>query len=122
MTYMIKTVKFIDLDLTLMGTREKIALEKTLGCSPLNFIFGMMGGAMNGEEIDFSKMQIPTLPVMTTILWSSAQKLNTGISMDKMMDLIDTWLEQEEGHSVIELFEVVMEVLQTGKYLPSEEK
>ena len=35
-----------------------------------------------------------------------------------MMDLIDIWLENDEENSVFSLFTVVMEVLQTGKYLP----
>lgn len=115
---MIKQVEFMGLTLTLVGTKEKIQLEKALGCSPLNFIFGMMGGATNEQDIDFSKIQIPTMPVMTTILHTSAQKLNAGVSIDKMMDLIDIWLENDEENSVFSLFTVVMEVLQTGKYLP----
>lgn len=115
---MIKQVEFMGLNLTLVGTKEKIQLEKALGCSPLNFIFGMMGGATNEQDIDFSKIQIPTMPVMTTILHASAQKLNAGVSIDKMMDLIDIWLENDEENSVFSLFTVVMEVLQTGKYLP----
>lgn len=119
---MIKHVEFMGLNLTLVGTKEKIQLEKALGCSPLNFIFGMMGGATKEDEIDFSKMQIPTMPVMTTILHASAQKLNTGVSIDKMMDLIDAWLGKDEENSVISLFTVVMEVLQTGKYLPYAEQ
>ncbi len=41
-----------------------------------------------------------------------------GVSIDKMMDLIDIWLENDEENSVFSLFTVVMEVLQTGKYLP----
>ncbi len=132
---MIRTVDFMGLNLTLMGTKEKVQLEKTLGCSPLNLLFGMVGGAtteeeldfakMQGgatteEELDFAKMQIPTLPVMVTILHASAQKLNANVSVDKMFDLIDLWLEQDEENSVISLFSVVMEVLQTGKYLPTE--
>lgn len=119
---MIRQIEFMGLNLTLVGTKEKIQLEKALGCSPLNFIFGMMGGATNEEEMDFSKMQIPTMPVMVTILHSSAQKLNAGISVDKMMDLVDAWLDQDKENSVISLFTVVMEVLQTGKYLPSEKE
>lgn len=115
---MIKQVEFMGLNLTLVGTKEKIQLEKALGCSPLNFIFGMMGGATNEQDIDFSKIQIPTMPVMTTILHASAQKLNAGVSIEKMMDLIDIWLENDEENSVFSLFTVVMEVLQTGKYLP----
>ena len=117
---MIRTVDFMGLNLTLMGTKEKVQLEKTLGCSPLNLLFGMVGGATTEEELDFAKMQIPTLPVMVTILHASAQKLNANVSVDKMFDLIDLWLEQDEENSVISLFSVVMGVLQTGKYLPTE--
>ncbi len=32
---MIKQVEFMGLNLTLVGTKEKIQLEKVLGCSPL---------------------------------------------------------------------------------------
>lgn len=80
---MIKQVEFMGLNLTLVGTKEKIQLEKALGCSPLNFIFGMMGGATNEQDIDFSKMQIPTMPVMTTVLHAAAQKLNAGVLKEK---------------------------------------
>lgn len=115
---MIKTVEFMNLTLTLAGTKEKIALEKALGGSPLNHILPMMAGAIEGE-MDFSKMQIPSLPFMVTVLHASAQKLNAGVTMDKMMDLVDVYLEGEDA-SVFGLFAIVMEVLQTGKYLPSE--
>ena len=113
-----KTVEFMNLTLTLAGTKEKIALEKALGGSPLNEILPMMAGATEGE-MDFSKMQIPSLPFMVTVLHASAQKLNAGVTMDKMMDLVDAYLEGEDA-SVFGLFAIVMEVLQTGKYLPSE--
>lgn len=116
-----KTVEFMNLTLTLAGTKEKMALEKALGGSPLNHILPMMSGAMgeNEQDIDFSKMQIPSLPFMVTVLHASAQKLNAGVTMDKMMDLVDAYLEGEDA-SVFGLFAIVMEVLQTGKYLPSE--
>lgn len=115
---MIKTVEFMNLTLTLAGTKEKMALEKALGCSPLNHILPMMAGATEGE-MDFSKMTIPSLPFMVTVLHASSQKLNAGVTMDKMMDLVDAYLEGEDA-SVFGLFAIVMEVLQTGKYLPSE--
>ena len=114
-----KTVEFMNLTLTLAGTKEKIALEKALGCSPLNHILPMMAGATEGD-MDFSKMQIPSLPFMIQVLHASSQKLNHGVTMDKMMDLVDVYLEQEDA-SVFGLFAIVMEVLMTGKYLPSEE-
>lgn len=117
---MIKQVEFMGLNLTLVGTKEKMALEKALGGSPLNAILPMMAGAMgeNEQDIDFSKMQIPSLPFMITVLHASAQKLNAGVSMDKMMELVDIYLEGEDA-SVFGLFQIIMEVLQTGKYLPS---
>ena len=118
---MIKQVEFMGLNLTLAGTKEKIQLEKALGSSPLNAILPMIAGAMgeNEQDIDFTKMQIPSLPFMITVLHASAQKLNAGVSMDKMMNLVDAWLEQDDNN-VFGLFSIVMEVLQTGKYLPSE--
>ena len=117
---MIKKVEFQGLNLTLAGTKEKMVLEKALGGSPLNAILPMMAGAMgeNEQDIDFSKMQIPSLPFMVTVLHAAAQKLNAGVTMDKVVDLVDAYLDGEEA-SVFGLFQVIMEVLATGKYLPS---
>ena len=111
-----KTVEFNGLKLA-MGVKEKLALERTLGQSPLNFIFGMVGN-MNGEELDLSSMKIPPLPVMVEILFHATTKLNHGITKEKFMDMLDAYLEEDE-HSVMDLFTVVMEVLQVSKYLPS---
>ena len=117
---MIKKVEFQGLNLTLAGTKEKIALEKALGGSPLNAILPMMAASTGESEndIDFSKLQIPSLPFMITVLHTSAQKLNAGVTMEKMTDLVDVYLEGEDA-SVLELFQVIMDVLATGKYLPS---
>lgn len=114
-----KTVEFQGLKLTLTSTKEKMALEKALGGSPLNHVLPMMAGATEGD-MDFSKMQIPSLPFMVTVLHASAQKLNHGITVEKIYDLVDGYLEGEDA-SVFGLFAIVMEVLMTGKYLPSEE-
>ena len=111
-----KTVKFMNLDL-IMGIKEKIALEKELGTSPLVALFGMMGA--DGEEIDFEK--IPTVDVMVAVLFHASQKLNHGISREKMFEIIDSYLEVDE-HSVMDLITVVVEVLQVSKYLPSVEE
>ena len=110
-----KKVEFMGLKLV-MGTKEKIALEKELGTSPLNFIFSMVNG-MDGENIDLSQMKIPPLPVMVAILFHATQKLNHGINRDKFYEIVDEFLD-EENKSVMNLFEVVMEVLQASKYLP----
>lgn len=116
---MINKVEFQGLNLTLAGTKEKVALEKVLGGSPLNMLLPMM--AVMGEDendVDFSKMQIPSLNFMVTILHASAQKLNAGVTMDKMMELVDVYLDGEEM-GVLALFPVIIDVLATGKYLPS---
>lgn len=121
---MIKQVEFMGLNLTLAGTKEKIRLEKSLGGSPLNAILPMMVGAMseNEQDFDFSKVkEIPSLSFMITVLHASAQKLNAGVTMDKMMGLVDVYLEGE-AEGVFGLFPIIVEVLQTGKYLPSDEK
>ena len=110
-----KIVEFNGLKLT-MGVKQKIALEKALGCSPLNFIFGMMGNIEG--DIDLSNMKIPPLPVMFEILFHATTKLNSNISREKFMDMLDAYLEVDE-HSVMDLFAVVMEVLQASKYLPA---
>lgn len=115
-----KTVEFQGLKLTLTSTKEKMALEKALGGSPLNHVLPMMSGANAEGEMDFSKMQIPSLPFMVTVLHTSAQKLNHGITVEKIYDLVDAYLEQEDA-SVFGLFSIIMEVLMTGKYLASEE-
>ena len=111
-----KIVKFMNLDL-IMGIKEKIALERELGTSPLVALFGMMGA--DGEEIDFEK--IPTVDVMVAVLFHASQKLNHGISREKMFEIIDSYLEVDE-HSVMDLIAIVVEVLQVSKYLPSVEE
>ena len=113
-----KKVEFMGLQLA-MGIKEKIALEKELGMSPLNLIFGMVGG-MDGDEVDLSTMKIPPLPVMVAVLFHATTKLNHGVNRDKFLDIVDAYLEQDEN-SVMGLFEVMVQVLQVSKYLPSVE-
>ena len=110
-----KIVEFNGLKLT-MGVKEKIALERALGQSPLNFIFGMMGNIEG--DINLENMKIPPLPVMVEILFQASTKLNHGINREKLMDMLDAYLEVDE-HSVMDLFSVVLEVLQASKYLPT---
>ena len=114
-----KTVKFMNLDL-IMGIKEKIALEKELGASPLDFIFSIAGG-LDGEEVDLSTIKIPPLPVIIAVLFHASQKLNHGISREKFYDIVDNFLEQDE-ESVMSLFTIMIEVLQVSKYLPSMEE
>lgn len=114
-----KTVKFMNLDLT-MGVKEKIALEKELGASPLDFIFSIAEG-FDGDEVDMSAMKIPPLPVMIAVLFHATQKLNHGINREKFYDIVDNFLEQD-NESVMSLFAIMIQVLQASKYLPTVEQ
>ena len=111
-----KTIEFMGLSLV-MGVKEKMALEKELGASPLDFIFSM-AESMDGEEIDFTSMKIPPLPVMIAVLFHATQKLNHGINREKFYDIVDNFLEQD-NESVMSLFAIMIQVLQVSKYLPS---
>ena len=114
-----KTINFMNLSLV-MGVKEKIALEKELGASPLDFIFSMAGN-MDGEELDLTTMKIPPLPVMIAVLFHATTKLNHGIDRNKFYDIIDNFLEEDEN-SVMSLFAIMIQVLQASKYLPSVEQ
>ena len=112
-----KTTEFMGMTLVL-DTKAKIQLEDKIG-SPLKYIFGLMGGAMTEEEMDFSKVEIPPLKIMILTIHASAQKLNANVSVEKVMDKVDEFLEEK---SVIELFTVFLNVLRIGRYLPEEQE
>jgi hypothetical protein len=112
-----KTVEFMGMTL-MLDTKAKIQLEDKIG-SPLKYIFGLMGEAMTEEEMDITKMELPPLKVMILTIHASAQRLNANMSMDKVVDKVDEFLEEK---SVIELFTVFMELLKVGRYLPEEQE
>lgn len=112
-----KTTEFMGMTLVL-DTKAKIQLEDKIG-SPLKYIFGLMGGAMTEEEMDFSKVEIPPLKIMVLTIHASAQKLNANVSVEKVMDKVDEFLQEK---SVIELFTVFLDVLRIGRYLPEQQE
>jgi hypothetical protein len=112
-----KTVEFMGMTL-MLDTKAKIQLEDKIG-SPLKYVFGLMGEAMTEEEMDITKFELPPLKVMILTIHASAQKLNANVSVEKVMDKVDEFLEEK---SVIELFTVFMELLKVGRYLPEEQE
>lgn len=76
-----------------LATRNIVALEKSIGCNPLN-IFG------NGE-------QMPEVTVMVQILFHSLQKYEHGIGLDEAFSLFDDYLEE---HSMAEFIGVIMDI------------
>ena len=107
-----------------LKTREKIQLEELIG-NPLAYIFNMMGGQMDGEDLDdldVTKLQLPPLKVIVAAIHVAAQRYEHKISKEKVMDIIDDFLDKD-GNSVMMLFtEVFMPLLRQAKYLPSNEE
>lgn len=101
-----------------LKTKEKMQLEDMIG-NPLTYLFGMMG-SMDEEDMDFTKLQLPPLKVIVATVHVAAQRYEHGMSKEKIMDVIDEYLD-EDGKSVITLFtDVFLPLLQTGKYLPED--
>lgn len=106
-----------------LKTREKIQLEELIG-NPLAYVFNIMGGQMDvdDEELDVTKLQLPPLKVIVATIHVAAQRYEHKISKEKVMDIIDDFLDKE-GNSVMMLFtEVFMPLLRQAKYLPSNEE
>lgn len=111
-------IEFQGLRLSLK-TKEKMQLEDMIG-NPLTYLFSMMGGAMDENDIDVTKLNLPPLKVIVATVHVAAQRYEHGMSKDKVMDVIDEYLD-EDGKSVITLFtDVFMPLLKQGKYLPED--
>lgn len=112
-------IEFMGLRLCLK-TKEKMQLEELIG-NPLTYLFGMMGG-MDEEDMDFTKLNLPPLKVIVATVHVAAQRYEHGMSKDKIMDVIDEYLDEDEK-SVITLFtDVFMPLLMQAKYLPEDVK
>ena len=103
-----------------LKTKEKMQLEDMIG-NPLTYLFGMMGG-MDEDDMDFTKLQLPPLKVIVATVHVAAQRYEHNMTKDKIMDVIDEYLD-EDGKSVITLFtDVFMPLLMQAKYLPEDTK
>ena len=101
-----------------LKTKEKMQLEALIG-NPLTYLFGMMGG-MDEDDMDFTKLNLPPLKVIVATVHVAAQRYEHNMSKDKIIDVIDEYLD-EEGKSVITLFtDVFLPLLQQAKYLPED--
>lgn len=78
-----------------LNTRNIVALEKALGYNPV-LIFGM-----NGEKI-------PSITEMVTILYTSLQQFNHGISLEDTYEIFDEYLA--DGHAATDFTTVILDV------------
>jgi hypothetical protein len=77
-----------------LNTRNVVALEKMLGCSPLA-IFG------DGETL-------PTITVMVNILFCSLQQYHHNITLNDAYDIFDEYLA--DGNSITDFLSVIIGV------------
>lgn len=87
-----------------LNTRNIIALEKQLGCNPLN-IFG------NGDTV-------PSITTMVAVLHASLQQYNHGISLNDAYDIFDTYLA--DGNNTVEFIPVIIEIYRASGIIPKE--
>ena len=96
--------------------RQAAGLEKVLGGSPLSIFIKL------SEHADDTAKLLDNMPSVETyaiILNAALQAYEHGYDMNATYDLIDEFIE--EGHSVMELMNVVSEVLRVSGYMPKED-
>ena len=97
--------------------RQAASLEKALGCSPLALFIRLSEHADDTAEL---LEHLPSIDTYALILNAALQSYEHGYDMNKTYDLIDDFIE--EGHSVMELMNVVSEVLRVSGYMPQEDE
>jgi hypothetical protein len=76
-----------------LSTRNIVTLENAIKCNPLS-IFG------SGDEI-------PPITTMVTILWSSLQQYQHGISLNDAYDIFDEYLKD---HTMTDFIPVILDI------------
>lgn len=86
-----------------LTTKNSLALERTLGYNPITLLM----------EIDKGKM--PKMSDVLVILHAMLQTYHHGMSMDKIYDLFDKYVET--GKSMFDLIPVFVEVFEQSGYI-----
>lgn len=112
-------IEFVGLKLD-MKTKEKAQFERKNG-SPMKEIFKLMSVMeimesmqQNISEVDFDKFDMMSLDFMANLIHASAQRLNSGTTLDVVYDLMDVYLTD---HTVFDLMGVCVELLANVGYL-----
>lgn len=90
-----------------LDTRACVDLERRLKTNPLNVIVGVVDGG------------IPKLDDLLIIIHASLQKLEHGISIDKLYDIYDEHVSQ--GGSIDDLVESVVKIFEHCGLIRNEE-
>lgn len=89
-----------------LKTKQCILLEKKLGQSPLTLLMAMEDG------------KLPQLTDMITIIAIGMMVHQPTMNENKVADLLDGYVE--EGHSYMELLEVIVNLLSKSGYINQE--
>ena len=89
-----------------LKTKQCILLEKKLGQSPLDLLMKLEDGTL------------PQLNDMITIITIGMLVHNPSMNENKVADLLDEYVE--DGHSYMELLEVIVELLAKSGYINQE--
>lgn len=87
-----------------LNTRNTVALEKQLGCFPLN-IFG------SGETV-------PPVSTMIAILHASLQCYEHGITLNDAYDIFDEYIA--DGNSAVDFIPVILEIYKVSGIIPKD--
>ena len=89
-----------------LKTKQCILLEKKLGQSPLEMLMKLEDGGL------------PTLNDMITIITIGMLVHNPSMNENRVADLLDEYVE--DGHSYMELLEVITRLLSKSGYINQE--
>lgn len=89
-----------------LKTKQCILLEKKLGQSPLDLLMKLEDGTL------------PQLNDMITIITIGMLIHHPSMNENKVADLLDEYVE--DGHSYMELLEVIVELLSKSGYINQE--
>lgn len=107
-----------------LNTNATILIEDKLNGNILDGILVLQSAAGKGNSKveNISKMPIPSIKYMVTILWGSLQKFHHGMTFPKTCDLVDEYIEN--GKTQLDLFNEIMNLLMESGILgnPEEEK
>lgn len=90
-----------------LGAKACVDLEKKLGTNPVNILMAIA-----------EKNQVPTLNTILNILQAALQKYHP-MTFEKVYELYDDYVE--DGHTMLDLIPVIMEVFKQSGLIPDGE-
>jgi hypothetical protein len=110
MLYTTITINNIDYKARL-NAKACIDLEKKLGTNPINILLNMSSDA---------SFNLPSLGTLITIIHCSLQAYEHGITLDKVYELYDSFIQ--EGHTMTDLIPIVVDIYKVSGLIPEDKE